>query len=410
MKLKANLSVCFWLLACSFVNGQIEEFNYLRPLEGPTDQWHKLVIPDEVFGKVAPDLHDLRIFGITQRNDTVEAPYFLQLAKGEVTSKVVSFKMLNTSFNENGYYFTFEIPTKEPISQIQLDFQQQNFDWLLRLEGSQDLQEWFTVVENYRILSIKNELTDYQFTKVSFPDTRYRYLRLRVDSKEKPNMTATITQHQVTAPELVDYRVQQMVVREIKESKQTEVDLELALPVPVSALKLDINDTFDYYRPITFEYLADSFKTEQGWKYNYRVLTSGTLSSLESNDFTFFNSAIAKRIKITIDNHDNRPLNIGDLKVKGYVHSLVTRFSEPAEYYLVYGQESARSPNYDISRFTDKIPEAMTNLQLGEEQMIKKEASPDRSPLFVNRWWLWAIMALIILMLGWFTLKMMRKA
>ena len=112
---------------------------------------------------------------------------------------------------------------------------------------------------------------------------------------------------------------------------------------------------------------------------------------------------------MSIDNHDSTPLNIGDVKVRGYVHSIVVRFTEPAEYYLVYGQESARSPKYDISLFIDKIPEAMTTLQLGEEQMIKKEASPDRSPLFVNRWWLWAIMALIILMLGWFTLKMIRK-
>ena len=96
--------------------------------------------------------------------------------------------MLNTSYNDKGYYYTFEVPAKEPINQINLNFNQQNFDWKLKLEGSQKQQEWFTVIEDYRILSIKNKLTDFQFTNVSFPNSSYRFFRLVIASDIKPEL------------------------------------------------------------------------------------------------------------------------------------------------------------------------------------------------------------------------------
>lgn len=408
MKLKASLVISLYLLACSIALGQIDQYNFLRPLEGQVDQWHKVVLPDEIFSKVSPDLGDLRIFGVTPNNDTIEAPYLLRIVKEQVTSREVSFNMINTTSNQKGYYFTFEIPTSEPLNQMQLNFAQENFDWRLTLEGSQDQLEWFTIVNDYRILSIENQLTSYQFTKITFPEANYHYLRILIDSQEKPQLDATINQHQTTEPNLKNYRIQSIQVNENKNTKQTEVDLELALPVPVNRLKLKVEDTFDYYRPIRIQYLADSFKTEQGWKYNYRTLTSSTLSSVEENQFSF-TSTVLKKLKVTIGNHDNIPLTVGSAQVEGYVHELVVRFSDPATYYLTYGNKDSRHPNYDISLFPDKIPEALSPLHLGTEQEIEKETVPKASPLFMNRTWLWAIMVLIIVMLGWFTLKMIKK-
>ena len=184
MKLKVKPWPWLLLLLCSYSYGQIEQYNYKRELKGITGKWHKVVLPDEIFGKVSGNLSDIRIFGITANNDTIEAPYLIRLTTEKVSSKDVRFKTLNTSHNEKGYYFTFEIPTKESINQIKLDFKQQNFDWRLKLEGSQNQQEWFTVIEDYRILSINNELTDFQFTNISFPNSRYRFFRLLIASEK----------------------------------------------------------------------------------------------------------------------------------------------------------------------------------------------------------------------------------
>ena len=406
--MKTKISACLLLLICSYSFAQIDQFTYKRKLQGPSDQWHKIVLPEEVFGKVSPNFYDIRIFGLTDANDTIEAAYMLHLKSEKVASTEVNFKLLNTTHNDKGYYFTMEVPTEELVNQIMLDFKQDNFDWRLSLEGSQNQQEWFGIADDHRILSIKNPETNYQFTRVTFPGTKYRFFRLLIKSEEKPDLSfAKIRFHEVTNGTFNTYSVDKVESIEDKKQKLTIVEISLKAPAPVNSIKIDVKNRFDYYRPITISYLADSVKTEQGWKFRYQPLTSGTLNSMEKNEFVF-NSTILQKLKISIHNQDNEPLTIDKLTVKGYVHELVVRFTEPATYYLTYGNKQAVKPNYDIERFTSKVPDKLTALNLGKEQLIGKKEVLLNEPLFKNKNWLWALILVLIGVLGWFSVKMIK--
>lgn len=400
---------CTILLTGMFFHaeGQMVEYNFKRELGEFAEQWHRIILPDELFGKTSRDLTDIRIFGITEDNDTVEAPYLLRISNDKVSDKRVTFNAVNSSHNHLGYYFTFEIPSREPINQINLDFTQDNFDWLVSLEGSQDQVVWYSLIENYRIVAIKNNLTNYQFTKLGFPSSKFRFFRLRVDSKEKPElMTASIIQHEMVEGSTRNYTIDKIQTIENEQTRQTEINLEMRLPVRASQIKLNVADGIDYYRPLTLKYLRDSVKTEQGWKLNYSVLATGTLNSMEMNEFEFPATTFQK-LKILIDNGDNRPLFIDTVQLRGYLHELVVRFADRATYYLTYGNKKATRPNYDIERFPDQVPETITISPVGDEFAIEKE-KPVIEPLFKNRAWLWVVMAAIILLLGWSTMKMMR--
>ena len=410
MKHIIRISCCLLLIAVySSSFGQMDDYNYKRELKGVDEQWHKIILPNEIFGKSSQNLTDIRIFGLTENNDTIEAPYLLQLTTEKTSSKQVAFKTINASHNYKGYYFTFEIPTKEPIDQIKLQFKQVNFDWQITLESSQDQNEWFTVVENYRILSIKNDLTDFQFSKLAFPSSKYRFFRLRISSPEKPELSVvSIAQNETTDGRFRNYPIKSIKTKENRQTKQTEIDIELKMPVRVSQIRIAIADTFDYYRPMTLKYMIDSFKTKQGWKYNYGTLSSGTLNSIEDNEFKF-SSTTFQKLKFFINNQDNQTLNIDTIEVKGYIHELVTRFTNQATYFLTYGNTRAARPQYDIESFRKNIPETLTPLQLGDELTIERAAIPVILPLFKNKKWLWVIMTVIILLLGWFSVKMIRK-
>ena len=68
------------------------------------------------------------------------------------------------------------------------------------------------------------------------------------------------------------------------------------------------------------------------------------------------------------------------------------------------------APRYDITRFQDKIPEKLRKLNLGLIESKGKEeptVEPDK-PLIDNQAWLYGVMALVVLLLGFFTLKMIR--
>lgn len=394
----------------TFVYGQKAHYSYKRELKGVSDQWHRIVLPDDVFGKISVDFTDIRIFGIKPNQDTIEVPYLLRVANEQIISKDIPFKVTNTSHNANGYYFTFEVPANELINQVNLSFNQENFDWRIKLEGSQDQKDWFTILEDYRILSIRNEETDYQFTKLVFPESKYHYLRLAMDSSVKPELSsARLERQEVSKGRFQSFTIRKMEVRESKETKQTEVEITLPMPVPVSYVKIGVAESFDYYRMLTVKYLADSIRTEKGWRYNYITATSGTLNSVEPNEFVF-KSITTQKLKVLIDNQDNEPLTIDTFQVMGPEHELMARFTESADFYLVYGNNNAVRPNYDIERFASRIPSTIKEVTLGEETIQEKAKESGVEPLFMNKVWLWVVMGIIMVVIGGFSFKMMRSS
>ena len=416
MKRQTNIITGILLLIffCSY--GQMQEYSYKRELKGVQESWHKIILPETMFGSLLPTgkagsrkLTDIRIYGITKDNDTIEAPYILQKTKDQVSSEEIVFNTINTSYNNAGYFYTFEIPSEASINEIALAFGQQNFDWKVTLEGSQNQQEWFTITDAYRIVSLKNELTDFTFSTLKFPDAKYRYVKLRVDSKEKPDLQkVSISKQSRIEGTLNDYQIKSIHTEENKQARHTEINIELQHAVPVSYLKMNPNASYDYYRPVTIKYVTDSIETEKGWIYTYRTLTSGVLSSVGENEFKA-TSTILKKLQIHIHNQDNQPLGYGDLQLKGYTHELIARFTEPATYFLTYGNEDAARPTYDIQKFKENIPTALTTLELGSEKKIQKNGDATESPLFENKLWLWVIMGLLILILGGFSLKMIKQ-
>lgn len=398
---------CLLIVESFFVEAQDNGYQYRRTIEQISKEWHIIDLPDELFGKIKADYSDVRVIGITGTRDTIEAPFIFRYNKDQVIRNKVQFNMLNRSKVGEKYFFTFEIPEAQSINEINLDFDQKNYDWHIILQGSQDQVEWFEVLDNYRILSIQNDLTDYSFSKLNLPQSDYRYYRLQIDSEIQPKLASTsIMLNKAVEGIRENHKVNATKIHEDK--NRSILDIFLNLKVPISSLKIDVKNKYDYYRPITIQYLADSFNTEKGWKYQYRTLASGTLSSMEKGEFNF-KSTILSQVRIIVQNHDNEPLEFGEVDVWDYSHTLVARFSQKADYSMIYGNPSARRPNYDIAHFTDQIPTELVSVQLGKEQQISSNEVNEKKPFFENKAWLWAVLILIIALLGYFSVKMLKK-
>ena len=408
MKVKISFNLIVLLFFSAFAFAQLQDYSVKREIKGVSQQWHELELPPSVFEKVGSNLADIRIYNITPA-DTIETPYLLKIATEEHILKEIEFKLINVSSIKNQHFFTLEVPTNETLNEIILDFKNENFDWNIKLEASQNQSNWYTLLDKHRILSIKNNKTDYRFTHLNFKNAKYRYYRISFQSETKPELkSAKIYLDDSIDAQLNDVNISKLDISNQKESKQTILTLDLSQRSPISFVGIEVSNEFDYYRPLKIQYALDSANTEKGWKYNYITLFQGTLNSIEDNDFTF-NSALAKKLKIIIENDDNQPLEIKDVFIKGYVHKLIGRFSTKGNYYLVYGNDHANLPKYDITHTTSNIPSSLSPLTLGKEQLIPKKQSNNVSPLFENKMWLWAVIGIIIVVLGAFTLKMMAK-
>jgi len=409
MSQKANNLLLLFILWSTFLSAQMGNYAFKREIKNNKEQWHQISLPATIHEKTKNTLGDIRIYGITE-TDTIEAPYVLNIKRSKSIINIVDFEVLNQTFTNDKFLYTFKLPNKNPINEIFLNFDTANFDYRIKLEGSQNQLEWFAIKDDYRILAIENSSTDYRFTTLKFPESSFLYYRVSVNTTEDPVFSdAKIYENNSVPADYENYTPKSVNIEHHKKTKESIITIDLDKAIPVSYLQIKVKNDIDYLRPTTIRYVLDSVKTEKGWHYNYRNLASSVLSSLDDNEFTFF-SEKAKKIKITINNQGNAPLDIDGATIKGYKHELIARFDQPASYYLVYGNPAALQPVYDINTMANVVPETAKPVTLGKELSIDGFEEEVTRPLFENKKWLWGIMILIIGIILWFTVGMIKKA
>ena len=396
------------IIQSGLVSGQPDSFRYKRKIKRVNSLWNSIEIENNMFEKINSNFSDLRIFGYTDKGDTIEAPYIIKVRSSVSAMKEFPFNLINKARNDKGFYYTFELDEPMSLNEIELKINKSEFDWKVNLEGSQNLSEWYTIIQDYRIISISNAHLNYSFTKLVFPESKYKYFRVLIKGSENSYLTsAHLFKKSYSQGIYKDIEVRKIQIHENPIEKTTEIFVDLFHAVPVSRIKLNINDNIDYYRPISITYINDSIQTKDGWRYQYRDLLHSIISSFESPVYNVSNTVTSK-LRILIYNHDNRPIKVNGLQITGERHEIIGRFEEKAEWWLFYGNKNSPSPKYDLVNFKSSIPDTLEVLTLGEEKEIK-ELKEKPSALFENSIWLWSLMLLIIVILGWFSFSMMKK-
>lgn len=405
--------IVFLLIFGSTISTYAQEYSYKyqRSLGGVTDTWHKLQIPIQAYANINDDFSDVRILGMMANGDTIEAPYILKELGDTYENQPIEFNLINQVSNQEGYYYTFELVDNQLVNSMEIKFNNLNFDWLVSLEGSQNQNEWFSIIDKSRIVGIKNKSTSYSYTKIEFTGVKYRYLKLKIPASENPQFSkALIHKKLLTKGSYNSPKISSFKVIEHDDLKTTELLLSLNETMPISFLNLIVEDSVDYYRTMKVQYASDSIKGKSGWQYLYKTLFLTTLSSFDMQQGYYFSNRVLKNLRIIIENGDNEPLTFAEIKLHGNPHQLIARFNKPANYYLIYGNKEAYVPNYDITRFEISTPNDSKLLTVGNEIVIRELKESDRQePIFKNSIWLWSIMIIVIFILGWFAIKMLKE-
>ena len=404
LNLRLNGLCCFMFISF-FAFGQT---TYFHPISGVENQWHTIDLDENILDKIKTNLSDVRIFSVNAQQDTLEVPYLIERLEDE--RKIISkaFGIINKSNKGTRHFFTIKVDAQTTINEIVLQFSNQNYNWKVKLEGSHNQKEWFTILSDYRILSIKNQQTDYKFNTLSFPTSNYTYYQISFDSAEEPaSISGTIRTVEEIAGRYLNYPAI-FSVEQDKEKKESVIHLVLKQRLPISDVELVVDNSFDYQRPLQIEALVDSVKTAKGWRYNYKTIGRSYLSSLGKSSFKT-KEVFTNRLKLTVKNYDNPALNITSAKIRGLQYQLVARFDAIGnEHLLSYGNKKSRKPTYDIVNFRSTIPANPKSLTIGKGTVIDRIA-PTKNPLFESELWLWGVMLLIIAVLGYFTFAMIKN-
>jgi len=403
--MKNNFLILVFVLIASFAYGQSQEFMYKRKLEPVgTEGWYSITLPATIFSKVNHDYSDIRVLSVEA--DTTELPYLIRTMESEYTDEVITLQELNKSKKDGKLFVTFELPKGQSVNYLNLTFEEDNFNGLVTLEGSADQHEWFEIMKDSRILSIRNQQVDFNATTISFPSTNYRFLRASIQTDKPTTFISASFENRLTKEGTFQSVNHQQTVTEHKHEKKTEYTLTLDNYQPVSRIAFNISHAQDYYRSFSIETLTDIVKTDKGLSYYYEPLYSGYLTSLRKNEFEF-PTTLTQKLRITIYHADNTPITVSNTALSGPAVNIILPLKPGDTYALFYGNNKLYAPSYDIVHFKDQIPSSFTSLKVLDEETIG-EVEKAKSPLIENKVWLWLAMGLAIGLMGYFTLRMMR--
>lgn len=412
------LTLCF-VLYTVLGHAQFSDFNYSRTMGVLGTQqkgWHQLELPKDISSKTKANFSDIRILGLTETGDSLEVPY-LQLQSFH-TNKIKSktrppaFEIINQSRRKEGFYYTFKLLDGKEITTFKLNFKNLNFDWLVNLEGSHNQQKWFTLLEDYRILGINNSITNYEFTTLKFPKSDYKYFRVLMKDKTDDSLVSAQIETELKRIKQKYHvlNISPQNIIENKAKKQTEIYLSMPYLLTTDELGIEVKNDWDFYRRISIHSLPESFKTKDRNQDQYPSFKNTILNSWDNNLIYLSRNRKIQHLKIIIYNEDNMPLDVEKISVKSPVYSLAFRLPEKADCILFYGNDKATMPNYDLTHFKDKIPDNLENVVLGNEiNLASLKDSLPKPKKIPNKYWLWLLLGFTILLLGGFSIKMLRS-
>lgn len=412
MKLTRNIVIVL-LLSTSSAFAQFSNYNYSCRLGAVTkNEFYSIPLSPEILAHSKAGFNDLRIYNLAE-NDTTEIPYLLEY-KGDKTEEMpIGFELINdVSHLKCCSFVTLKMNKSKVINSIHLDIAENNFDKILSIQGSNDNKEWFTIKQHLRITGFDNGNNSFRSTSINFPSAEYSYFRISFDHDASTKVTVTNAyayENKTSKGHYDELQIKSKKQTENKKEKTSELIVELADNYMLSYISLKSNDKNDFYRNINIYRSVGTYHTPKGDEESWQMINSGVIASNTDNILTLGNEQ-TKKIRIEIINYDNQPISMDEVKLFSESITLTAKLPVSDQLYLVYGNENIAAPVYDLVHFRDKIPASLPVVVTGKEELksaVTMNASAE--PLIKNKIWLWAVMLILILLIGYFALNMLKK-
>lgn len=379
------------------------------------DQLYDLVVPLPVMDKARADLADLRLFDSGNR----EVPYAIRIRRDVDERREIPTRLFNYGFAGPA---TSEVTVdlgENPVehNEIEIETNGANFRRQVVIEGSDAGREWRTLSNDGVLFSFASQNNVAESEKVSYPMSRYRYLRVRVSrdpvtDRETPQVASVKVMMAVREKGLLstwDVPVPSYQLQRNQGAHATVWTLDLGGRAPCDRLSLDIaEDSFS--RPFEVETIDDP--------QNIRLIASGDLTRHYGEEkkpiVIYFNKeAVARKLRLQITDYSNPTLNIQSINASAPARQLVFELKAPASQplRLYFGNEKVPAPHYDFeNEVALRLPREPVHSRLGDVS-ANLEYKPEPKPLTERAPWLiYVVLAVSSIALAFVLLSLARTA
>lgn len=373
-------------LACSIITvsaqNSVVAWPYFMELTARpgTPGTYDVIVPSQVMDKAREDLADLRLYDSNGR----EIPYALLIRrevdeKREVAARV--FNQATTGSTASEISVDLGESTGEH-NEIEIETAGTNFRRRVEIEGSDSGQEWRTLKTGEIIFNFESQNRSVASRRVSYPTSRYRYLRARVfadelTEKQAPVITGVgvvmaIRQQGELTTWAVSVPPYQLLRNQGAPASAWAIDL--GARVPCDRLALEVEDE-SFSRPFLLEAVDDP--------QNIRLVASGELTRRTGEGrrplvITFDKEEQARKLRLLITDYSNQTLRISSIQPSAPARQLVFELKEATNQplRLFFGNVKAGAPHYD---FEKNLPAGLTTEPVRSEAGAVV-ANPDYRP------------------------------
>jgi hypothetical protein len=378
-------------------------------------QLYDLIVPLPVMDKSRADLADLRLFDSANR----EIPYGIRVRRDIDEKREIPTRLFNNGFAGPA---TSEVSVdlgENPGEHNEIDIETNgsNFRRQVVIEGSDTGREWRTLSTDGVIFSFASQNNVAESQKVSYPTSRYRYLRVKVSrdpitDEETPQVTSVKVMMVVREKGWLstwDVPVPSYQLQRNQGAHAAVWTLDLGGRITCDRLSLDIaEDSFS--RPFQVETIDDS--------QDIRLIASGDLTRHYGEEkkplVIYFNEeAVARKLRLQITDYSNPTLNIQSINASAPARQLVFELKSPASQplRLYFGNENVSAPHYDFEKeVAARLSKEPVHSRLGDVS-ANREYKPEPKPLTERAPWLiYVVLAVSSIALAIVLLSLARTA
>jgi hypothetical protein len=339
----------------------------------------------DVLDKARTDAADLRLYDSAGR----EIPYALRIRREVDTSSLFTAREFNRAVEGAAAVVSCDLGAQpQEHNQVVISAAGNNFRRLADVEGSSDGAQWFTLASQAILFRFTATGRTVEQDSVSYPVSRYRYIRVRVERDPQVDRGA---------PEIASLGVLRAVRAkgetlsfagglEPREADRVEGRpasiwrIDLGGRIPVQSLLLNVGEP-TFSRPFELQIVDDPESRV--------LLASGDLSRSQENAAApariDFGERFARRLNLTVTDDRNPPLSLESVTALSAARDVIFQGANGVVR-LYYGNPKGIAPNYDVAA---RIPAdaSMDRLTPGPER-ANPAYRPEPKPLSEREPWL----------------------
>ena len=369
-----------------------------------SNNFYKLFLSPEISSKMNPNFSDIRIYDTAG----IESPYILQIENPVNESLLFKeYKIIaNDHYKDKAYTrIVIHNPTKSKINNIVLRIKNADVRKQLKLNASYDNENWYVLKDNYSYNSINNQQNVSEIRVLNFPLSDYEYYELLIsDYYDKPIKIDQAGFYDAIKEEGKYTKIDQLTYAIADTLKKTIVKIPVHNHY-IDKISFKINGP-KYYKRSARIYTHNVVTNRKNVKVYDQPILDIQLISNSTNSFTF-NNLQTDTLFIEINKNDDQALDIDKVNFYQLNKYLIADLSSTNAYHIEFSDKNAQKPIYDLSYFSDKIPDDIKVIEIIDMHEILG-SKPKSNNLNFSNYWLWIAIIGIIALLGYMSFSMVK--